>query len=456
MPALRPILLLEVNEVHWRILDRALESPARSHLRRFVDSALTRTTHSGDVGWLSPWITWPSLHRGISNVEHGIEHLGQDVATFKGRAIWEEYRALGESIGICGSLQSWPPIDPGRGGFYVPDTFARDERCVPRYLEPLQRLNLDLVSESGRVGSRRVPLRAATRALPAAIRAKISPRFVARVMQQLLRERRDPTCAMRRPTFQTLFFWEIFQGLFDPRRPPAFSTFFTNHVAGLMHRHWDEVFPEDFPERAPVTKPLHTEGVAFAFDVLDELIGDALRFQEECPSLILVLASSMGQAAFRRTWQHGRELVLHDLARLLTRLGIPSSAYSVAPAMVPQAAANVPDAHWRDVIARELRGVRSSSGLEVFDVDARGASLSITLSTPSSEALDEGALTLADGSRATWEEAGMAVHVIPTGTGNHIAEGSLAIVGRGITPDAARASMRATDVKALLLELAGV
>jgi hypothetical protein len=147
----RPVLLLEMNEIPWRLLDRALGDPRWPHLQAFFASAQTYTTVTPDEGELSPWVTWPSFHRGIPNTEHGIANLGQDVATYRGVPLWQEYRARDLSVGVCGSMQSWPPLEPGPGGFYIPDTFAHDERCVPSYLEPLQRFNLSLVRKNGLV-----------------------------------------------------------------------------------------------------------------------------------------------------------------------------------------------------------------------------------------------------------------------------------------------------------------
>jgi hypothetical protein len=454
MQTLRPILLLEVNEVHWRIVDRALERARMPALRSIVDGALTRTTHVEDRSTLSPWITWPTLHRGVSAAEHGIRNLGQDVSTFRGRAIWEDVRAAGGSIGICGSLQSWPPMDPGPGGFYVPDTFARDARCVPSFVSPLQRLNLGLVRESGRIRSPRVPFADALRALPAAVRASISARFLARAAFQLAAERRRPDRVALRPTFQTLLFWDVFKRLFDARRPPALSTFFTNHVASVLHRRWDELFPEDFPDRT--TAPDPARALPFALDVLDEVLSDALALQRACPELVLVLASSMGQSAVHRDHHDGRELVLRDLARLLQRLGIAPTAFTVSLAMVPQTSATVPESAARGAIVNALRACRSASGLRVFQVDARGTSVTITLGTPPSADVDAGTLTLASGARVAWSEVGIGVTRTAAGTGNHVPEGSLMVLGRGIDRDGARASMASTDVKPFLLALAGV
>src|SRR5688500_16209122 len=126
-----PLLLLEINEIPWRLIDRHLSDPALSHLGRFFSRAAQYTSVAVDTGELSPWVTWPTLHRGMSNQQHGIKNLGQDPSTFRGKPIWEEIREQGGTIGICGSMQSWPPIDPGPGGFYMPDTFAHDSRCIP-------------------------------------------------------------------------------------------------------------------------------------------------------------------------------------------------------------------------------------------------------------------------------------------------------------------------------------
>src|SRR5256885_1700986 len=102
----RPVLLLEMNEIPWRIVDHFRNNERFPNLRAFFQSSATYTTTCKDVGELSPWVTWPSLHRGMDNTQHGIKNLGQDPATFRGKPVWEEYRERGHSIGICGSMQS--------------------------------------------------------------------------------------------------------------------------------------------------------------------------------------------------------------------------------------------------------------------------------------------------------------------------------------------------------------
>src|SRR6266850_5721358 len=150
-----PILLLEINEVPWRLLDHYKRRFA--HIEQFLDGAHQFTTLTVDTGELSPWVTWPTFHRGMNNEAHGIKNLGQDPATFRGKPIWQEIREQGGTIGICGSLQSWPPIEPGEGGFYLPDTFAHDESCFPPALNPIQAFNLAQVRKNARVVSGALP-----------------------------------------------------------------------------------------------------------------------------------------------------------------------------------------------------------------------------------------------------------------------------------------------------------
>ena len=223
------------------------------NLNRFFERSQTYTTRSTDEGELSPWRTWPSFHRGMANTEHGVEFLGQDPATFKGTPIWEEYCKRGYSIGIGGSFQSWPAKDPGPGGFYIPDPFSKDEKCFPSWVEPFQKFNLQQIRANGRIINENSIY--STQSLKLALtlpRLGIRPSTLAAVALQLVQERFDRNYLARRPIFQSMLFWDVFHKLFEPARPPAFTTFFTNHRAGVMHRYWDHIFPEDFgPKESP-------------------------------------------------------------------------------------------------------------------------------------------------------------------------------------------------------------
>ncbi len=446
----RPILLLEMNEVPWRLIDRFSRYGYRS-IERFFSSARLLTNVAVDTGELSPWVTWPTFHRGMPKERHGIKNLGQDPSTFRGTPIWQEFRQRGYSIGVCGSLQSWPPIEPGEGGFYIPDTFAHDSSCIPSSLEPLQRFNLLQTTSNRRtVGSSGMFSKETLQLL-----SLVRFRTLAEAARQLVGERIDQSRLSRRPVFQAILMWDAFLRLFDPSHPPAFSTFFTNHVAGIMHRYWHAVFPEDFGLTGEKCESPHLSTVEFAMRVLDRILADAMAWCALNPSLIIVLASSMGQAAIHRDTYEGVQLVLKDFGRLARCLGLDSRFYRPLMAMDPQTAVEIEDADIRERTIQSLAFCRDISGKRLFDVQEVGKSLCITLALPSKADIESGFWMMGEASR-TWSEGGIEILYIDPGTGYHVPEGTMAVYGEGIRPDSSRQPLEADQAKDFVLKLAGL
>jgi len=448
-----PILLLEINEVPWRLIDRYLGRPVLPHLNRFFEQSSHFTTVAVDTGELSPWVTWPTLHRGMNNERHGIRNLGQDPATFKGKPIWADIRERGGSIGICGSMQSWPPADPGEDGFYVPDTFAHDARCVPAYLEPLQSFNLAQVRTNPRVVTGLLPSAAdVLRIAFSSARSGIRLRTGMRLFGHLLHERVDSSKRAKRPVYQAVVFWDVFRKHFNPRRPPHFSTFFTNHVAGVMHRYWRDVFPEDFPAgegRGESREWL----MQFALRVLDDILREVLDWSASNPDLVVVFASSMGQEAVHRDYHEGLDLVVEDVDLLMQQTGLRRSAYQPLLAMAPQVAVRIEDAALRDRTRAVLEAAYCGDHRRFIRVQTIGPSLSITIATPRRKELAADVFYVAD-RRVRWAEAGIRKQEVEAGTGYHTPCGSLAVLsGRlqrhELTKD--RARVKADRVKEWLL-----
>lgn len=430
-----PILLLEINEVPWRLIDRFLAADGLPHFKRFFGAARQFASWAVDTGELSPWVTWPTLHRGMNNQGHGILNLGQDPATFRGTPIWEDVRKRGGTIGICGSMQSWPPTDPGANGFYFPDTFAHDSRCIPDYAAPFQQFNLNQVKRNARVVD--ADLRVETGAvatLRSMLRSGVRFGTLVRVAAQVAAERVNRDRAKRRPVFQGILFWDVFRHHFDAARPPDFSTFFTNHVAGVMHRYWHDVFPEDFTGRKTPAEASQAQLMRFAIESLDAMLGDVLAWCDRNPDLVVVFASSMGQGPVYREQHEGVELVVQDLPLLLAAAGARVDEFRPLLAMVPQVAIEVADSAARARIKAALQSARSAGGQAFIAVQEIGASLSITVKTPPRAELDAGRCTL-DGRTLTWQEAGIRVQDVEPGTAYHIPEGSLAFYHAGIVRD---------------------
>lgn len=452
----RNILVLEINEVPWKLIDRFKSDLRFPNIKKYFSSSKTFTTYAVDSGELHPWVTWPTIHRGINNEKHEIKFFGQDVSTFKGIPIWEEFRKKDLSIGICGSLQSWPPINPGKGGFYIPDIFAHDEKCIPSYIEPLQKFGQYMLSKSGRVVNEgaifNFELLFLLLSLP---RLGISMSTLIKALTQVVMELLDHTYLERRQMYQTILMWDVFKSLYKVNNPPIFSTFFTNHLANAMHRYWQNIFPEEFSERYSNKPKCHYGTMIFALDIVDNLLKDAMSFCKQNPNITLVFATSMGQDKRELKDHEGYEASIVNVHKLFNLFNIRENDYKVLLAMVPQAACEVVNSEKRKYISEVLKQCHSLSGALLFDVEEMGNSLSITIKTPPRKDIDSDVFNLGNGnSNCSWEEAGIKMHEVEAGTAYHVPEGILAVYGSGIKPDDSRSVIKTDKVKSFLLDLA--
>jgi hypothetical protein len=451
---MNPILLLEINEVPWRLIDRYIDDPRFPNLKSFFAKSAQFTSVAVDSGELSPWVTWPSLHRGMSNEHHGVLDLGQDPATFRGTPIWKEMRDAGHSIGICGSMQSWPAIDPGPGGFYIPDTFAHDERCIPDYVSPLQAFNLSQVQRNGRVIDRRLPSPSALLTILSSMRRSgVRLSTIASIAASVAKERFDRRLIARRPIYQTLLFWDVFVRHFDPKNPPALSTFFTNHIAGVMHRYWRDVFPEDFPDHVADDANSQEPLMCFALGVLDRMLGKVMAWSSINPKLVVVFASSMGQNAVHRDSYEGEQLLVSDLDRLMKSAGAEQGEFERRLAMVPQVAAAVADPTRRATIRNNLEAIRTSNGTHFVNVREIGDNLSITVNTPPLAELVGQSIDIG-GRQLRPADIGLNLQKVDAGTGYHIPEGVLSVLNLANSQrDSSRTVVKADTVKTWLLAM---
>jgi hypothetical protein len=352
-----PVVLFELNEVPARVMRDYAERRPQSAIAALLKAGSMITTTCPDSGHLSPWVTWPTLHRGVPDTVHGIRHLGQDLhAAREWPPVWELAARGGASVGVFGSLHSWPPpADAGRYAFFVPDPFAPEADVVPATLGDFQAFNLAMSRASGRNVAAGLPLREAARAGACALRHGLRLRTLLRAAEHLMSERVSPWRRLRRRTWQSVVAFDLFLHLWR-QDPPDFATFFTNHVASAMHRYWAAAWPEDYAEA------LHDEDwvrryrgeIDFAIGHTDRMLGALMRAMPE-PGVLLV-ASSMGQAATRAR-KVRTQLYLRDQPRFMAALGVPAGAWAARPAMEPDFSVHVEVDH-ADTFAAGLAELR--------------------------------------------------------------------------------------------------
>ena len=141
--SVRQIILYELNEVPEILINR-FKKDDKLFNNQFSKFSFYKTRSYDEVENLSPWITWPTLHRGTTFKNHNISNLGQDLkeANKNHPPIWEKLKELGFSVGVYGSLHSNNlPENFEDYEFYLPDPFSPHSICKPKYLSPFQSFN---------------------------------------------------------------------------------------------------------------------------------------------------------------------------------------------------------------------------------------------------------------------------------------------------------------------------
>ena len=119
------LIIYELNELPKKLLNYYIKIKPNSNLSKLKNNGVYLDTYTTDSGELHPWTTWPTFYRGVDNKLHKITSLNQD-REYENiyPPIWEILLKKNKTIGIFGSLQSFPPIDNKKVKFYLPDTFS--------------------------------------------------------------------------------------------------------------------------------------------------------------------------------------------------------------------------------------------------------------------------------------------------------------------------------------------
>lgn len=331
-------ILLEANEIPFRVVDDYVEQHPGSHLAALMADSKQFDTVCEDQVELDPWISWPTLHRGVIDEQHRILHLGQSLESADRQypPIWRLLSAAGVTVGVMGSLHSsHVPEDAANYAFYVPDFFANQSFAHPAEVTAFQQFNLLMTRMSARnVATDLPPIRSAADFLRFYATHGISRSTLTTTFKELWNERRDPHLKCRRRSIQPLLSLDIFLDLMR-RTAPQFATLYTNHVAAAMHRYWAAAYPDD-PDGSDMPadwRDRYRHEIHYAMDCLDIMIGRLMTYADK-NGYLLIMASSMGQAAHKSEVTDGFTTVV-DLNRFMATMGLSTSEWTEQHAMVP-------------------------------------------------------------------------------------------------------------------------
>jgi hypothetical protein len=447
----KQVLLYELNEVPWLVIDRFMQRCRGTQLAETLRCAQTFTTLCNDPNPLEPWRSWPAFHTGLSSLEHRSLDLGQDPTTFGGEPIWDTVARQGIKVGVFGPLQSWPARTYASGGFYVPDTFARSPECVPASLTEVQKFNLRLTRENLFSADAPLPVAAFVDAPLTLLRAGMRLCTFARLVQHVCIEALDARHKAGRSMMQAEPMFDIFMRQMQVH-DPRFGIFFTNHVAGMMHRFWADAM-ESFGEKAPyAVDGTHADLIWKAMRIFDRHLRELVKWVHAAEDRVVMVASSMGQAPIPYRSVE-RYLVVREAPRLLNAIGCRPA--EVGLAMYPAYSLKFRSDTEADAARARLCALRIE-GQPLFQHFRRAAAtLRFEIVSPAST--EVGLVNNDAGSAFTLEDLGIVARERLGGanTAHHVPEGALFVFGAGVTADPSRREIDSRAVRARILDTIG-
>ncbi len=338
-------IFYELNEVPKRLFNFYGHAFPQSSFGKLLRTGAKFETVCEDIGHLSPWITWPTLHRGVTNQKHEISNLGQNLTETNREypPIWSLLQRNGVDVGVFGSLQSYDKNNINSSyKFFVPDTFADTEQSFPENLSAFQKLNLRMTRINGRNVSRTIPIKEACNFLIKAPSLGLSPVTAVNVAAQIVQEIYDNKKVVRRRTSQAQIAFDLFYHALR-KQMPRVSFFFTNHVASSMHRYWPTIFPEDYDD-GQFSKDWLTnwqKEIPHALNVTDHHLTRLIDFVDQNRGFTLVVASSMGQAAVKKAKTIKNQALITNIRKLMDKINIPKEAWLPHLAMAPRVVVTV-------------------------------------------------------------------------------------------------------------------
>jgi hypothetical protein len=334
----RKVVFFELNEVPYRVIENYCDRHPQSWLAKALKLSHQYETFTADTGFLAPTKSWPTVHRGVNNEKHGLTNFGQPLAEVDRHfpSLWQLAAAHGKTVGVFGSLFSYPISDRlEQYAFYMPDSFASEAVAQPTYLESFQNFNLSMSRASSRNVSAGLDVKSAVKMIPDLPKTGLNVGSFWDASKQLVSERINPKLKTRRRTLQAMVSFDIF--LEQLRKfQPQFATFFTNNVAATMHRYWAAAYPDDYRDFQLTPEWVKTFGpeIDYAMAQADRWLGQLFTFADRHPEYVICLITSMGQAATIAK-PTGGFVGIADLACCMQAFGLTAAEYEERPAMAP-------------------------------------------------------------------------------------------------------------------------
>lgn len=333
------VLVLELNEVPWKVLYTFVEKHPKSAFAKILSRCGRLDTHLPDSGQLHPKTSWQTFHRGVPDHVHQIREYNQlnSHGHSHNPTFWTLAQAAGKRVGCGASIGSWPlPENKKNIDFWFSDPFSPDPDSIPKNVGAFQEFNTLAVARSSRqVRSGGVAKSVVMKFLLNAPKLGIRPGTVVTTVKQLVSEKRNKARTVRRRNIQALMSFDVAQKQWSNTQPHL-ASIFINHVASAMHRYWAAAYPDDYEKNNMPQdwQDTYKDEINEAMLLADRMLAKVLKDIEGTNTTLLILGS-MGQEGIEHEVTRN-QLTIKDVPAFLKLLGVPEGSFERRPGMEPE------------------------------------------------------------------------------------------------------------------------
>lgn len=301
------IFNLEINELPPRILKDYILLRPNSILSKLKKANKLKiiTTIAKDIEKekLYPSQTWASFNTGLPFNIHKCYWYSDPLSSED--LFWNKLVKNNISVGILGTLHSskYPKnLNQNQNyKFYLPDSFTDKIITKPNYYRNFCLLNSKLVSASARVTSPLNLLKMIIKNVKKMIInpkqfgiSKFSVKEILKIIYWAIKSRNKEFLRMAQfPLYCSIYLDQI------SNNDVSYSSIFTNHLAGNMHRYWYAYSSTDFKSKNRYQKKWiqrNNQSFFYAMDLIDDFIKEIIKL-DSLERNNIILTSSMGQEA---------------------------------------------------------------------------------------------------------------------------------------------------------------
>lgn len=414
----KKLIVYELNELPPKLLNFYCKLKPYSTLAQLVKTGEVYTTTTKDHGELHPWTTWPTVHRGVGREVHQISYLNQPLEHLNAfPPVWEILQKNNISTGVFGSLHSYQEeFKSNNISFHLPDTFAPNANASHSGLKLFQKFNLAL-TQKNKATQRSISFRQIQQLLKLIYFREISvyPPLVA--LSHLLKEFLNKKFKPRRPIIQAYFTFDIYKKYLT-RYQPQFSTFFTNHLASMMHRYWKYLFIDD---KRIDQSSFQSKSIIRAIDIADKQISELIEIGKKYNYQLWII-SSMGQDQI--DWgDYVPEICISNFDSILKILQLDSNKYKMLPAMQPDICIKSYDKNHLSKLLEKLKFLVDSESKQILSVRYKPINNTVNLFINNSKSVPKDKEIFYLGKKYNINDLSIELINRDKGTGYHVPEG---------------------------------